>query len=55
MLDQDLAGEGGRDLLLTVERHVHGEMDRHHPRNLAHVVVDRLPSVTPHVASGWPM
>ncbi len=43
MLGEDIAGERGRDLLLAIERHVDREMHTHHPRDLAHVVVDRVP------------
>ena len=42
MLGEHVAGERRRDLLLAIERHVHGEVHRHHPRDLAHVVVDRV-------------
>ena len=43
MLSEDVAGERGSDLLLTIERHVDREMHAHHPRDLAHIVVDRVP------------
>ena len=43
MLGEHVAGEGGGDLLIAIERHVDREMHRHHPRDLAHIVVDRVP------------
>ena len=42
MLGEDIAGEGRGDLLIAIERHVDREMHRHHPRDLAHVVMDRI-------------
>ena len=43
MLGEQLSGKDGGDLLRAVQRHVHGEVDAGHSRNLAHVVVDRIP------------
>jgi hypothetical protein len=39
---EQVSGEHRRDLLLAIERHVHRKVDPDHPRDRAHVIVDRV-------------
>ena len=42
MFGEEIAGEHRRDRLIAIQRDVDGEVDAGHPRDLAHVVVDRI-------------